>query len=418
LVTFSLRITSLHAFRASNPLVAALQALFCFSPRLGGELILISVPCVIATLALLSSAPAVWPQDPVPAADQDATNAPTTPTPSKWNRGGIDIYLLGDVFGDINFNHPSSGINQLYNFDDRANQVRLNLAKVSLEKASGVFGFRVDAGAGRALTFISSGDDAPEGFKYLEQMFLEFRPPKTHGLQIDFGKFVTSAGAELIESNTNWNYSRSYLFALGSPYYHFGTRATIPINKKFTAGVQLVNGWNSLGTNNKMQTVGLVGNFTFKKATWSNAYYTGPQQEGSLFAYRQVFDSVLSLTPNEKTNIYFDVNAGTDKNPALTRQNWFGFAAAGRYQLTKRFAIAPRIEVFNDFDGFATGTKQIVTEFTLTGEMKIYDWLVSRLEYRRDMSDQPYFDRGAQVMVAKNQSTIALGLMAFFGPKK
>jgi hypothetical protein len=34
------------------------------------------------------------------------------------------------------------------------------------------------------------------------------------------------------------------------------------------------------------------------------------------------------------------------------------------------------------------------------------------------MSDQPYFNRGTGLMVAKNQSTIALAFIAFFGPKK
>ena len=39
---------------------------------------------------------------------------------------------------------------------------------------------------------------------------------------MDFGKFVTSAGAEVIESKDNWNYSRSLLFAYAIPYWHFG----------------------------------------------------------------------------------------------------------------------------------------------------------------------------------------------------
>ena len=69
-------------------------------------------------------------------------------------------------------------------------------------------------------------------------------------------------------------------------------------------------------------------------------------------------------------------------------------------------------------DGFATGVAQNVKEFTLTGEMKIREGLLSRLEYRRDMSDKPFYDRGAGVMVAKNQSTLTLAFLAFFGPKK
>src|SRR6202011_601018 len=243
----------------------------CRSHSLGGNK-LMSRFSVLGLFAL-AVAPVAFPQDaakppqdnpPPPAAA--AAPAPAAPaTPSPWTKNGIDIYLLGDVYGDLNFNHPASGYNQLYNFDDKANNAHLSFAKVSFEKASGILGFRVDAGTGRTVDIISGADDAPRGFRYLEQMYLEFRPPKSHGIQIDFGKFVTSAGAEVIESNNNWNYSRSLLFVLAIPYYHFGARATIPVTKTFTAGVQLVNGWNSLGVNNSFETVGLVGNFTWKK---------------------------------------------------------------------------------------------------------------------------------------------------------
>ena len=54
---------------------------------------------------------------------------------------------------------------------------------------------------------------------------------------MDVGKFVTSAGAEVIETNGNWNYSRSLLFALAIPYYHMGVRTSMPVGKHFTGGV-------------------------------------------------------------------------------------------------------------------------------------------------------------------------------------
>ena len=44
----------------------------------------------------------------------------------------------------------------------KANQVHLNFAKISLEKASGTFGFRFDAGTGRTVDIISAADDGPK----------------------------------------------------------------------------------------------------------------------------------------------------------------------------------------------------------------------------------------------------------------
>ena len=49
--------------------------------------------------------------------------------------------------------------------------------------------------------------------------------------------------------------------------------------------------------------------------------------------------------------------------------------------------------------------------------MKIVHGFLSRLEYRHDSSAVPYFNRGADVMVARGQSTVALALIASFGPK-
>jgi hypothetical protein len=69
------------------------------------------------------------------------------------------------------------------------------------------------------------------------------------GLEVDFGEFVTAAGAEVIETNANWNYSRSLLFAWAIPYYHFGLRGAVPVGSHFTGGVQVVNGWNNIADN-------------------------------------------------------------------------------------------------------------------------------------------------------------------------
>jgi hypothetical protein len=82
------------------------------------------------------------------------------------------------------------------------------------------------------------------------------------------------------------------------------------------------------------------------------------------------------------------------------------------------FAVAPRLEWFNDADGFATGTVQKLKEATLTAEFRMADGLLSRLEYRRDWSNTPFFDRGASPGVFRNQDTVLLGLVAYFGAKR
>src|SRR6185369_5025085 len=81
-------------------------------------------------------------------------------------------------------------------------------------------------------------------YKYLQQIFGTYLIPGKTGITIDFGKFVTSHGYEVIESPSNDHYSRSLLFLYAIPFYHMGLRANIPITDKLSGQLHLVNGWN------------------------------------------------------------------------------------------------------------------------------------------------------------------------------
>lgn len=309
-------------------------------------------------------------------------------------------------------------MNQLYNFDVKANQFSLNMAKVSMEHTPDPIGFRVDLGFGRAFDIIHASEKAPEIFRYLEQAYVSVKPKAAKGFQADFGEFVTSAGAEVIETQSNWNYSRSLLFAWAIPYYHFGLRTSMPLNKYFTGGVQVVNGWNNVEDNNTGKTVGITGAFATSKVSWSNVYYIGPEKDNTNKGKRQLFDTALLLTPNGKANFYLNFDYGRDKNIGPGSQRWVGVAGAARFALNKWFAFTPRLEWFNDADGFNTGTAQKLKEFTMTGEFKMIEGVLARLEYRRDWSNQKFFDRGNSPASSKNQDTLVLGVVAFFGPKR
>ena len=71
--------------------------------------------------------------------------------------------------------------------------------------------------------------------QYLKEGYLEYLAPVGKGLQINVGKFVTPAGAEVIETKDNWNYSRGLLFALAIPYFHFGASAQVCVQPQVCA---------------------------------------------------------------------------------------------------------------------------------------------------------------------------------------
>lgn len=342
--------------------------------------------------------------------------AAAAPAPPPWSVGPIDFSGLIDGYYDFNFNHPASGQNGLYNFDTKANQFSLSMAKLTMSHSADPIGFQVDFGFGKAFDIVNGGEPGI-GIKNIEQAYVTWKPKKDSGFSMDFGKFVTSAGAEVIEANANWNYSRSILFAWAIPYYHFGARMT-ETKGHFTGGVQIVNGWNNVEDNNSGKTLGFVGNIASKKISWNNNYYTGPENPGTNTGWRNLYDTTVILTPADKFNAYVNFDYGQNKSGSgadAATAKWYGVAVAGKFQMNDHNAITPRLEWFKDKDGFETTVAQTVKEFTLTYEYKWTQGLLARLEYRRDWSDQPFFERGSTGS-SKHQDTLALGIVAFFGP--
>jgi hypothetical protein len=296
-----------------------------------------------------------------------------------------------------------------------ANQFSLSMAKLSMSHDADPIGFRVDFGFGRAFDIIHASEPSGASFlRNIEQAYVSLKNKK--GIELDAGQFVTSAGAEVIEAKDDWNYSRSLLFAWAIPYYHFGVRTVLPVGSHFTGGVQVVNGWNNVEDNNTGKTLGLVGNFTSSKVSWMNDYYTGPENTGTNTGWRNLYDTTLLFTPSGKVNAYLNFDYAKQNNADGTSAIWKGIAGAAKFQLNDRFAITPRLEWFKDVNGFSTGVAQTVKEVTITAEAKAAQGILARLEYRYDWSDQPFFQTGA-TGAADHQSTVSLGLIAFFGPK-
>jgi hypothetical protein len=88
----------------------------------------------------------------------------------------------------------------------------------------------------------------------------------------------------------------------------------MPVTKVWTAGVQVVNGWNNVTDNNGGVTIGLTSSLVKPKYTWNTNYYVGPENSGitkpptttpagTQKGYRNLIDTTLLLTPNAKFNM-------------------------------------------------------------------------------------------------------------------
>ena len=361
----------------------------------------------------------------VKAVREDVKSEAARKQEEKQNEGIMSFFRTTELSGFVdayygyNFNHPGVDT-QLRNFDTKSSQFSLNLAKVVLEKkpiSDSRLGFRTDLAFGPATVIVHASEPGgADVFKHIQQAYLSYLAPVGKGLQIDVGKFVTPNGAEVIETKDNWNYSRSLLFALAIPYYHFGTRATYVFSDKFTLAGYLVNGWNNVVDNNTGKTLGLQAVVKpTAKLTLVGNYMAGPEQSGNNDDWRHLFDTTVTYAVSGRVSLMANYDYGFDRF-AGARVHWQGIAGYFRVQANKWLAFAPRFEWYDDHDGFTTGAPQTVKDFTITSEHKINNGLLTRFEYRKDFSDNHFFIKPFDRLV-KAQSTLSFGLVYAFSSK-
>jgi hypothetical protein len=391
-----------------------------------------------AVVALLVSAlaPAARAADGpgAPAATAIATAAPADdpkpadpPPPDFLHSIEVDGFVDGYYGWAFNKVNP-----QIRNFDVNHNNFSLNYTEIAIFKAptdKSRAGFRVDFGAGDTADLVNAAEPGGKDYlKYVQQAYVSYLVPAGKGLSIDFGKFVTPIGAEVIESKDNFNYSRSLLFTLAAPYYHMGARIGYSPNDKVTVTGYLVNGWNDVIDNNAAKTVG--GSLSVKPNAKANVivnYLVGKEQPTAADGgTRNLVDVVFSYTANAKTSLLFNYDYGHDSvavaatpTSAVAQSGvaWQGIALGLKYLANDKWAFSPRYEYYNDGDAFTTGLDQHLQEITLTGEYKTPVGLLARFEFRSDFSNKDFFvkDSGA---TTKTQPTVSVSLIYAFSSKQ
>ena len=384
-------------------------------------------------------------------------------TLSADDRGALDFWrdttvnVTVDGYYGYNFNRPLGGINLLRAYDVLSNSFSLNQGGVIFERAPNVekrrrFGARLDLMFGQATETLQGSavnELRPQVFRHVWQAYGTYVSPLGKGLTVDFGKFASALGYETNYTKDNFNYSRSYWFAI-LPFYHFGFRASYPFNDKFTAAYYLANGINQNEDFNAWKSQAVL--LTFKPVSRITAqanYYSGkegrvrtsilnptfpvlPAQPGlspneirpELNGRIHILDAYATFNVTDRLTFALQgdyvINRAFDNSPPSGIN---GGAAYARYQFSPGFALAGRFEYVGDNlsdDGVSlfTGLDQDLKEITLTAEYKFGDGFLLRGEYRRDWSNKPFFLTATPGALKKEQNTATLGLVWWFGRKQ
>jgi hypothetical protein len=343
--------------------------------------------------------------------------APAAPAPVAFGwEALVDAYYLYNFTGDPKTEGPLGR-----QFDTNANSFTLNYAKLGVHADTDLVSFRMDIGGGHTAALINSASGAASGGAatppsaeagalyanafLVQQAFATVKPSPY--LTIDAGKFVTSASAEVIESNKNWLYSRSLLF-YGVPLLHTGLRVNVLPTPELTVSLQVVNGWNNDPDINSDKTFG--GNVTYVPAdqglTASVTTYIGKEGGADGSDARMLFDGVLL---KDIGNLSVGLNLDYMK---IASTNWFGASAMGRFIVNEAFTVAARVEYLKNKNLYLAADESSIYEFTGMGAWTVGKHYELRAEVRADMSNHELFDKGGTAR--KNQVTGLLAALAYF----
>jgi hypothetical protein len=313
--------------------------------------------------------------------------------------GLVDSYFSAQLRSDDQTSFTSPSI--LRSFDATNGSFTLAYAELNLSMAPKPVGFRLDLGYGADATALALLDSAagPGGaltFANVQQAYVSFQVPTLPNLVVDFGRFVTTAGAEVIEAKDNWLYSRSLLFSFAIPASHVGLRATYAATPELTLQLSIVNGWDNTVDQNTAKTFGVSGTYASGNTTGILTWYGGKEADG--LDFRNLIDLVVTQKIDDKLTLNLNADVGVEGD-----NKWFGIAAMGRYQVSKALRLALRAEFFDDpqyyrlaIPGIAL-EKLSVTEITANAGFPMGDHAELKLEARIDIaSEDVYYGQSTQ----------------------
>jgi hypothetical protein len=390
-----------------------------------------------------------------------AAQGPTTTSPAikAQDSPSLPGFLAGttlnfnlDGYYGYNFNRPVGRVNLLHAYDVTSNSFSLNQASIIVERAPDVAagrraGFRLDLMFGQATETLQGGaqnEPRPQVYRNVFQAYGTYVVPLGSGLTVDFGKWASALGYENNYTKDQLNYSHSFFFDF-LPFYHFGLRAKYPINSRITFMYHLINGAQQSEDFNgfKSQHFALIVSPT-KTVTWQTNYYFGREQRDlvpllnpgipGLPTQPGLITNPVIPTPNGRQHIldtYVNWNASNQLTLAAEADyvvsRRFSTSAPVRvsggvgylkYQFVPAFSLAGRFEYLSDRGGLFSGTTQALKDGTLTATYQFVEGFQMRGEFRRDFSNQLFFLTDTPGVTKRDQNTVTLGLIWWFGGKQ
>jgi hypothetical protein len=346
-----------------------------------------------------------------------------------------------EAYYGYNFNRPSNLITAFRGFDNHTNSFTIENAVLDFTGSLGKVSVHIALQDGHTpAAYYSQEPNTPaesgvgasnaDLWRLIQQALIAYKA--SDKLMFDAGIFLDPIGPESLAIKDQWNWSRSDLF-YALPFYHAGVRAAYAITDKLTGEAFITNGWNDIVNSNPYPCIAGQLTYTTPTLTIAGSYFGGiepPTGSPEGQPWRHLFDLTGIWKASDDWSFAAQANAGFENNPVGT-SSWIDGAAYARYQLSKRFYTAGRVDAAHEHDAEnATNTiprlffpADDVQSATATLGLQMTGNLTLMLEYRYDHSSTPMFYEGTVLVGGpKNlalanttfQDTLTLGAVGWF----
>ncbi|QJD96128.1 porin [Mucilaginibacter robiniae] len=286
----------------------------------------------------------------VAASAQDTTKAGSHLTIS----GYAELYYGFDFNKPADHNRP--GFVYAYN---RHNEVNLNLGFIKAAYDNGTVRANLALMAG---TYANANLAAEPGvLKNIFEANAGVKLSKTANLWLDAGIFASHIGYESAIGKNCWTLTRN-IASDNTPYYESGAKLTYTTaDSKWTLTGLYLNGWQRISRpdGNNKPAGGIEVYYTpSSKVTLNYSNYLGSEGADSVGVRRfyHNFYGIFQLTDKVGITAGFDYGIQQKAKGSSTHNHVLSPVAVARYQFASKWAVAGRVEYYQDKNGVIIST--------------------------------------------------------------
>lgn len=324
-----------------------------------------------------------------------------------------------EVYYSYDFNKPINNSKPAFIYShNRVNEVNLNLGFLKGAYNSGWIRANLSLAAGTYMNANYASE--PDGLKNIFEANIGIKLSRKNNLWLDAGIMPSHIGWESAVSKDDWTLTRS-VAADNSPYFESGAKIGYTSkNEKWYLSALILNGWQRIQRVDGNSTPAFGTQITYKSGsniTFNSSTFIGNDKPDNVKQMRYFHDfyAIIQITDQFGITAGFDI--GWEKRLHSDKwNNWFTPTLILRYTPDSNWAIAARVEYFNDEKNVIIFTKNMngcyLYGASLNLDKLIRNNVLWRTEARILNSKDATFQKGIELV--KNDISITTSIAISF----